>query len=315
MAEEKSDRLLFEAIQYGSPPERKAAEEALHSRYKDVVRRHIRRNVPPPDAVDLEQTVWMEVIQGARKVRLRFESAAPWILGIARKKVAEFYRRPKPPTSSLQEGMASEGRIAEPLEERENILELRMAWRALTPEQRLVVFLADIVGAPLSEVARWVGRSEQAIYEMHRRAKEAIRSLLWDIQQGHEPQSQWLAPSSHTYVVIDLHPALGLGELQFLAEGTGVEPDLLLDSFEFGMALYVERTPEYLEAVDRHFALFHLVLLSREGLEEYLAGTGEGCDAYVFQMTLEDDCLTPDPRYQALKMRAGWRLRPTEGPE
>ena len=94
---------------------------------------------------------------------------------------------------------------------------------------------------------------------------------------------------------------------KFLAEGIEVSPSELSDRFEFGMTLHLEATQEYLETVDHHFGVFHVILMEREGLDEYLAGTGEGKAAYVFQMTVHGNRLTPDPRYQTLKLRAGWR--------
>lgn len=316
MCQEMPDRAVIQKIQHGSPDEQAAALRALYLRYHTLVRRHVTGHVAPTDAADVEQDAWKEVIASARKVELRSESARGWILGILRRVVARHFGRPTPEQQLLDEDIGSSFRVAEAVERSQTILEFRKAWRALTPEQRVVVFLADIVGAPVSEVIRWTGGSRQAIYQMHRRAREAIQASMELIERGGEPESEWLESFAHTNIVIDLRPDLSEEEHHFLAKATGVQPGALFDSFEVGMALFVEATEEYLEELLRQPAVFRLALLSREGLEEYLAATGEGCDVYLFQMTLEGNCLTIDARSRPLKTRTGWRLLPErEGAE
>lgn len=313
MKDEQSDKLLLKRIREESPLRRVAAQSALYDKYRDPVHNYLRSHLPPSAVEDLDQMVWTAIIEGSLTVRLDSEDARDWIMGIAQKKVADYYRhRERVSEEVVSQVVDRERRIPKMVERWESIIELRKAWRALTPEQRLVFFLADIAEVPVSEVIRWVGCSRQAIYEMHRRARQAIRSSMALIQQGGEPQSEWLEPTAHTNMVIDLHPALLEEEQELLANATGVQPDRLLDNFEFGMTLLVEPTAEYLEQLDRRTGIFHLALLSHDGLEEYLAGTGEGCDIYLFDMTLDRNRLTIDPQSRPLKTLTGWRLWPAD---
>ncbi len=52
---------------------------------------------------------------------------------------------------------------------------------------------------------------------------------------------------------------------------------------------------ELLRKLAKRSGLSHLALLSREGLEEYLRRTGEGCDIYLLEMTLDGNRPTIDP--------------------
>ena len=309
-SQEMLDGALIDKIQHSSPDERAEAVRALYLKCEGLVRTYVGQRIHPSDAADVEHDVWGEIISSAGRVRLRSESARGWVIGIARRVGAGYYQRRAPEQETIDEATESAFRVPEAVERREAIRTLRAAWRALTPEQRLVVFLADVVGAPISEVIRWVGRSRQAIYAMHTRAKEAILSLMELIESGEEPESEWLESVPHTNMVIDLHPDLSDEEREFLARIAHIKPAQLFESFEVGMALFIEPSQQYLETLDRWTDIFHLVLLSRQGLDEYLAEDGESCDVYLFEMTIEENGLTVDRRARPLKTRAGWRLVP-----
>jgi len=69
-----------------------AKDQEISQRFVDGVRRFIGKRVPSSDIDDVVQDVFVRVSQSLNQLRER-ERAETWILAIARKTIADFYRK------------------------------------------------------------------------------------------------------------------------------------------------------------------------------------------------------------------------------
>lgn len=307
MKDGQSDMLLINKIQEGSPLQRTAAQSTLYDKYRAAVRNYLQSRLPPSAVEDLDQTVWTAIIEGSLTVGLESGDARNWIIGIAHKKVADYYRNQKKSSEhAVSHVVDRKRRIPKMVERRESIIELRKAWRALTPEQRLVIFLSDILGVPVREVIRWIGRPKQTVYSIRHRAKRALREHLKRQRDGLEPDSPWLIPDPHHYIVGDLHPHFSQPEACALSKKLGVSPTELESKYEFGFTLYIHPSEEYLDVIDYGETLFQLVLLPRESWDNLIEKETRQASLVSFPMVFEGETLTIATAPSPSHVEIGW---------
>lgn len=174
------DQRLLEAIQR---KDRKATAEFV-SRYADAVFRYVHfRLVPHTDqADDLVQDVFLAAWENLRQYR-GTSSLESWLLGIARHKVADYYRaclrEPKPPELS-QEEPGVETVSPEFAEILDGELQRKRTWQTLTrlPEKyRFVLLWRYWDKCSAREMAARTGKTEKAIERLLARAREEFRRM------------------------------------------------------------------------------------------------------------------------------------------
>ena len=69
-----------------------AKDQEISQRFVDGVRRFIGKRVPSSDVDDVVQDVFVRVSRGLNQLR-QSERAEAWMLAIARKTIADFYRK------------------------------------------------------------------------------------------------------------------------------------------------------------------------------------------------------------------------------
>lgn len=159
--------------------------DALHQRYLTDVFAYVARRVP--DRQEAED-VTAEVFAAAFVVLPRqrgLNGPYPWLLGIARRKIADSHRRQTrrggqmqaladdlaAPSADLPEALLA-------LRERQRLIRELLA--ALPEDQREALLLHYVEGLPQAEVAVVLGRSPAAVNSLLQRARAAV------YRQGHD---------------------------------------------------------------------------------------------------------------------------------
>lgn len=159
--------------------DRQAAAE-LHDRYAAKLYGFIRARVAGDReaAADIYQETFVSVVKGVRSVE-RIENLWAWLIGVARHKLADFYRRQVREEAARRALVVLES--AEPatdfrrVESREQLMS---ALRRLNPVYQRVLCLRYLDGEPVSEIARELDRTPKAVESLIDRARLALRAAL-----------------------------------------------------------------------------------------------------------------------------------------
>lgn len=165
-----------------------AALGALYTRYLPVVYRAVLARMGDVHlAEDLTADTFMVMVDSIERVRTQDELGfVAWLLGIARNKMSEYYRRqstrPMPRGDILpQDEPRAFGEEDDPLGvvlARERWAEVTAALERLTDEQRTVLLYRCVLGYATPEVARMMGREPGAVRALQFRALAALARLL-----------------------------------------------------------------------------------------------------------------------------------------
>ena len=159
--------------------------DALHQRYLADVFSYVARRVPDrQEAEDVTAEVFAAAFVALPR-RKGLNGPYPWLLGIARRKVADALRRrgrregrmsaltEETPAASSDQPEATIAR-----QERASLIHAMLA--ALPEDQREALLLHYVEGLPQAEVAAVLGRSPAAINSLLQRARAAV------YRQGHD---------------------------------------------------------------------------------------------------------------------------------
>jgi RNA polymerase sigma-70 factor, ECF subfamily len=184
----------------------------LYRRFLPVVYRFLLSRVRDvPLAEDLTSETFFAVMGGIADVRADDELGfAAWVLGIARHKLSQHFRRLKGHREvpiALTQGdepvaTAEEGDPLAVVSARESWAEVVAALDLLTPEQRTVLLHRCILGRSTAEVARLMGKPANAIYGLQFRALAALarhlRGSAWPTDDlAHDAEHPRERRSSH----------------------------------------------------------------------------------------------------------------------
>ncbi len=160
----------------------------LYSHYLPVVRLYVLSRVRDVHlAEDVISETFLAMVDSIERVRADGEPAfAGWLLGIARNKVVDHYRR-RAALPTIQgmvapwEEPAAEAEAGDPLNvvtARESWTEVVAALQRLTEEQRIVVLYRCVLGYATEDVARLMDRQPGAVRALQFRALASLARLL-----------------------------------------------------------------------------------------------------------------------------------------
>ncbi len=151
-------------------PKAISAEE-LQRVYLDEVYAYASRRLPRrEDAEDATADTFAAAFSHIK--RIRGQDPRLWLLGIARRKVVDIYRRQKrQPQVPLHE---IEGLSGLSDRHREDIAEVRRLVLALPVDQREVLMLQHIEGFSQIEIAAIMGKSKAAVNSLQQRARANV---------------------------------------------------------------------------------------------------------------------------------------------
>jgi RNA polymerase sigma-70 factor, ECF subfamily len=154
------------------------ALQDLYLRYSGPVYRHIRAVIRDEhEAQDLTQIVFLKLIAALRGYDPRHGPFRPWLMRVARNlAIDQIRRRHAVPADSLpDEATCDETR-------RERARALYEALAGLSPAQREVLVLRQMVGLLPSEIAERMDRTEGSVHALHHRARASMRASLVHLQ-------------------------------------------------------------------------------------------------------------------------------------
>ncbi|HSI73618.1 MAG TPA: sigma-70 family RNA polymerase sigma factor [Fimbriimonas sp.] len=159
-------------------PESHAAHICLEfaearTEYQSLIFAFISRRIKPvEDAEDLTAQVFVDAYRGWRKLR---GSPKLWLLGIARRKVYDAWRKRRPSFSLREEDASSDG-----MEIFVGNLQMREAMRialALPALERDALLLQVLDDLSVEEIALVLGRSTKATNSLLQRARARVRKM------------------------------------------------------------------------------------------------------------------------------------------
>ncbi len=160
----------------------------LYGRYLPVVYRYVLARVGDIHlAEDLTAETFMAMVESVERLRADDELGfAAWLLGIARNKLAEHYRRQasRPvmggdiPAAREPVAHAEAGDPLNVVVARESWSEVAGAMQRLTEEQRAVILYRCVLGYDTEDVARLLDRQPGAIRALQFRALSSLARLL-----------------------------------------------------------------------------------------------------------------------------------------
>lgn len=163
------ERLLVEAAQ--SDPTRFAElyEQNFHRVYAYIARRVTSRH----SAEDLTAEVFQEALAGIRKFEWRGVPFAAWLLRIASRAVADYWKR-----SGRESGDARlDAEPSEPAEAERNAMLFQLVDR-LPEAQFRVIHMRFVEQKSIREIAQELDRSEGAVKQLQLRAIETLRAQM-----------------------------------------------------------------------------------------------------------------------------------------
>ena len=176
--EQLSEHRLIEKVKQGD----KEAFGQLYLHYLDSIYRYIffRVNQEKPVAEDLTQTVFFKAWQGIENFRTEKGNFRAWLYRIAHNCVLDYYKIHKP-AGRVDENVA-DGKTIETLEEqldtKDRIEKIKRALERVTDEQKTVIILKFIDGFSNQEIAKIVGKHEDAVRALQYRGLERLRQIL-----------------------------------------------------------------------------------------------------------------------------------------
>ena len=167
-----------------------AKDQEISQRFVDGVRRFIGKRVPSSDIDDVVQDVFVRVSQSLNQLRER-ERAETWILAIARKTIADFYRKrerrlpaalgeegPEPPDESAPQP-ENLSRYAGEHDVHEEVLSwLRPMADEIAEPYRTALIKADFEKVSQRKLARELRLSESGPKSRVQRARKQLADVL-----------------------------------------------------------------------------------------------------------------------------------------
>jgi RNA polymerase sigma-70 factor (ECF subfamily) len=164
------------------------------------VRRFVSARVPAADVDDVAQNVFVRAHEGVARLHDEVRTEA-WILAIARKAIADYYRKrsrqlpslPDDQTSGLHDATVPSENLSSYAGEHD-VHEEVMSWLRPTADElpepyRTALIKADFEGVPQRELARALGLSESGLKSRVQRARvmlaDAIRQCC-EVEFGSE---------------------------------------------------------------------------------------------------------------------------------
>jgi RNA polymerase sigma-70 factor (ECF subfamily) len=152
-------------------PDSQTAEELVRD-YLEIVYTYASRRLPTTaDAEDVVAETFQAAIQNLH--RKRNADIKLWLLGIARRKVADTLRkRKRRREDSLQPWLATGESLQHDLERAESVASIRRIVLALPEDQREALLLQHLEGLSIAEIGIVMGRSPAAINSLLQRARK-----------------------------------------------------------------------------------------------------------------------------------------------
>jgi RNA polymerase sigma-70 factor (ECF subfamily) len=148
--------------------------------YVDSIYAYVARRIGPPAAVE---DIAAEVFAAALETRRPPSDALPWLIGIARRKVADAYRRRATRREAPLEfaSCAPDPGPHQEVQRKHDAAAVRALVDRLDHDQREVILLFYVEELSARQIGVSMGRSEQAVNSLLQRARRRLRELGRDL--------------------------------------------------------------------------------------------------------------------------------------
>jgi RNA polymerase sigma-70 factor (ECF subfamily) len=157
-----------------------AAFTELYQRHvQRVYAYHLARTGGVPEAQDLTSQTFMAALEAIGRYRGSGAFAA-WLFGIARNKLADYYRSRKPalPLDEVIELPNPQPSLEESTNHRLQLSQIANALHTLTPDRAEALTLRIFGGLSAAETARLMGKTEPAVKMLVHRALQDLKAIL-----------------------------------------------------------------------------------------------------------------------------------------
>ncbi len=133
-------------------------------------------------AEDLTAESFLAAVHAVRKPGAP-DPSVPWLIGVARHKLADHWRRAERDQRGLRL-LAEPGQVEDPWDEAVDRIRAREVLGRLGAHHRAALTLRYLDGLPVPEVARHLGRTVHATEALLVRARAAFRQIYGETEEG-----------------------------------------------------------------------------------------------------------------------------------
>lgn len=178
------EHALVQRIQRGE----KEAFRELYDRYSRLVYRYIILRIRnPQDAEDLTAETFTKAWRSMGSYEWRDTPVGAWLFRIAHNLIVDRSRRKQDLLGWLPWRQGQEESQFAQIEARD---EIQRAFDALSTEQQMIVYLHFFEGYDFAEVARFMGKSANAVTVSQFRAMQRMRKILKNAKLPGQPADQ-----------------------------------------------------------------------------------------------------------------------------
>jgi len=152
-----------------------AFDELYRQNVNRVYAYHLIRTGSREEAEDLTSQTFLAALEGLQGYR-RQGNFSVWLFGIARRKLADHYRRPTPLPLEMAENL--NGLIEEAIDHKLRLDEINRSLQTMDPERVEALTLRVYGQLSSSEIARLLSKSEGAVRNLVYRALQDLRKNL-----------------------------------------------------------------------------------------------------------------------------------------
>ncbi len=165
----------------------------IFDRYFQPLRAFVVSRVGASDGPDLAAQVFVAAFEGRQKFKSEYESAKPWLYGIAANLVRRHFRKAKRGRRAFQRmaGRDQAELVSDPMprvddryEAEERAERLRAALGQLRPQDRDIILLAVWEGLSYAEIAESLGVPIGTVRSRLARSRERLKELASSIGQS-----------------------------------------------------------------------------------------------------------------------------------
>ncbi len=158
----------------------------LYNRYLNKVYNRVRSRVPTTDVEDVTQEIFIAVVRsiGSFRQEAKFNT---WLYTIVNRQIADYYRRSRRGGQDEPVMSLDEMNFNEPSYEHTGIDDeaaLKRALNSVPEHYREVVMLRFADGLSFAEIALQLDKSLEAVKSLYRRAVQAIRDEIGEVNEA-----------------------------------------------------------------------------------------------------------------------------------
>ncbi len=159
----------------------------IFDRYFQPVRAFVVSRVGPTDGPDLAAQVFASAFEGRHRFKSEYDSAKPWLYGIAANLVRRHFRKAKRGRTAFKRlaGRDQAELVSDPmpdvdahLDAAERSARMRAALDQLRPQDRDIILLATWEGLSYAEIAESLGVPVGTVRSRLARSRERLRELV-----------------------------------------------------------------------------------------------------------------------------------------